>query len=183
MATEAIRQRIVEGDLAAGDKLPPERVLVDELGVSRTVLREALSSLEALGLIEVRGRRGRFVTSGGSSERSSSIVSAWLHQHAPKILEVDEIRSVLEAHAVRAMSEWDAIDAARRAGAQLARQREAIAAGDAIAAADADAAFHRCHPGVSLRDVSRCQARGHVLTRRCERPSTRAAARSRGRAA
>jgi len=74
-------------------------VLVEELGVSRTVVREALSSLEALGLIETRGTRGRFVTSGGSSERSRSIVSAWLHQHAPEILEVDEIRSVLEAQA------------------------------------------------------------------------------------
>lgn len=142
-ATETIRSRILQAQYAAGDRLPPERVLVEELGVSRTVLREALSSLEALGLIETRGTRGRFVASGGSSERSRSIVSAWLHQHAPEMLEVDEIRSVLEAQAILSMSEWDAIDAARAAAAIVREQEEALERGDPVAAADADAAFHR----------------------------------------
>jgi DNA-binding FadR family transcriptional regulator len=142
-ATEAIRSQILLEQLVAGERLPPERILVTELGVSRTVLREALSSLEALGLLETRGTRGRFVASGGSSERSRSIVSAWLHQHAPEILEVDEIRSVLEAQAIRSMSEWDAIDAARSATDVLRRQEEAFERGDSVGAADADAAFHR----------------------------------------
>jgi GntR family transcriptional repressor for pyruvate dehydrogenase complex len=142
-ATEAIRSQILLEKFAAGERLPPERVLVNELGVSRTVLREALSSLEALGLIETRGTRGRFVASGGSSERSRSIVFAWLHQHAREILEVDEIRSVLEAQAIRSMSEWDAIDAARSATDVLRRQEEALERGDSVAAADGDAAFHR----------------------------------------
>jgi GntR family transcriptional repressor for pyruvate dehydrogenase complex len=143
VATEAISSRILHGDLAAGDRLPPERVLVEQLGVSRTVLREALSSLEALGLLEARGTRGRFVATGGSSERSRTIVSAWLYQHAPEILEVDEIRSVLEAHAIRSMSEWDAIDASRTAAAIVRKQSDALEAGEPIVAADLDAAFHR----------------------------------------
>jgi GntR family transcriptional regulator, transcriptional repressor for pyruvate dehydrogenase complex len=142
-ATEAIRSQIVLEKLAAGERLPPERVLVQELGVSRTVLREALSSLEALGLIETRGTRGRFVAHGGSSERSRSIVSAWLHQHAREILEVDEIRSVLEAQAISSMSQWDAIDAAGKAAAIVRAQRAALEEGNAEAAADGDAAFHR----------------------------------------
>jgi GntR family transcriptional repressor for pyruvate dehydrogenase complex len=142
-ATGAVRSRILQGELAAGDRLPPERVLVTELAVSRTVLREALSRLEALGLVESRGTRGRFVTTGGSPERSRTIVSAWLHQHAREILEVDEIRSVLEAQAIQAMSEWEAIDAARAAAEVLRRQREALERGEPIAAAEGDAAFHR----------------------------------------
>lgn len=142
-ATEAIRSQILLEHLAAGERLPPERVLVQELGVSRTVLREALSSLEALGLLETRGTRGRFVASGGSSERSRSIVSAWLHQHAREILEVDEIRSVLEAQAIRSMSEWDAIDAARSSAVLLRRQEEALERGESATAADGDSAFHR----------------------------------------
>jgi GntR family transcriptional repressor for pyruvate dehydrogenase complex len=142
-ATEAIRSQIVLEKLPAGERLPPERVLVQELGVSRTVLREALSSLEALGLIETRGTRGRFVAQGGSSERSRSIVSAWLHQHAREILEVDEIRSVLEAQAISSMSQWDAIDAARAAAAIVRAQRAALEEGNGAAAADGDAAFHR----------------------------------------
>lgn len=142
-ATDAISSQILRGDLEAGDRLPPERVLVEQLGVSRTVLREALSSLEALGLLETRGTRGRFVATGGSAERSRTIVSAWLHQHAREILEVDEIRSVLEAHAIRSMSEWDAIDASRAAAAVIRKQAEALEGAEPIVAADLDAAFHR----------------------------------------
>ena len=142
-ATEAISSQILHAELVAGDRLPTERVLVERLGVSRTVLREALSSLEALGLLETRGTRGRFVASGGSSERSRALVGAWLHQHAREILEVDEIRSVLEAHAIRSMSEWDAIDAARAAGALVREQSEAVERSDPVAAADSDEAFHR----------------------------------------
>jgi GntR family transcriptional repressor for pyruvate dehydrogenase complex len=135
-ATEALRSRILLEELRAGERLPPERVLVTEL-------REALSSLEALGLIETRGTRGRFVASRGSSERSRSIVSAWLHQHAHVILEVDEIRSVLEAQAIRSMSEWDAIDAARAADEVVREQDDALERGEPVMAADGDAAFHR----------------------------------------
>lgn len=142
-ATEAISARILRGQLAAGDRLPTERELTEELGVSRTVLREALSSLEALGLLETRGTRGRWVAAGGSSERSRTLVGAWLHQHARQILEVDEIRSVLEAQAIRTMSTWDAIDAAREARAVLAAQAEALERADPVAAAEGDAAFHR----------------------------------------
>jgi DNA-binding FadR family transcriptional regulator len=140
---EAISSRILHGDLAAGDRLPTERALVEQLGVSRTVLRESLSSLEALGLIETRGTRGRFVAVGGSSDRSRTLVGAWLRQHAREILEVDEIRSVLEAHAIRSMSAWDAIEAAAAAGAVLRGQAEALERLDPVAAADGDAAFHR----------------------------------------
>jgi GntR family transcriptional repressor for pyruvate dehydrogenase complex len=142
-ATEEISSQILHGELVPGDRLPTERVLVEELGVSRTVLREALSSLEALGLLETRGTRGRFVAAGGSSERSRTLVGAWLHQHAREILEVDEIRSVLEAHAIRSMSEWDAIDAARAAGGVVREQSEALERGEPVAAAEGDAAFHR----------------------------------------
>ncbi|MFN8224130.1 MAG: GntR family transcriptional regulator [Gaiellales bacterium] len=142
-AIESIRQRIEDGGLEGGDRLPPERVLVSEIGVSRTVLREALSSLEALGLIEARGTRGRFVTARGSSDRSRTIVSNWLENHAREILEIDEIRSVLEPHAIRAMSEWDAVDTARRAGRVLQAQREAVARQDALEASRLDAEFHR----------------------------------------
>jgi GntR family transcriptional repressor for pyruvate dehydrogenase complex len=142
VATETISSQILHGRLGAGDKLPTERELVEQLGVSRTVLREALSSLEALGLLETRGTRGRWVATGGSSERSRTLVGAWLHQHAREILEVDEIRSVLEAHAIRGMSTWDAIEAAAEAASALLAQTEALERGDAVAAADGDAAFH-----------------------------------------
>ena len=44
---------ISSGDYGAGDRLPPERVLVEQLGVSRTVVREALNLLETRGIIRL----------------------------------------------------------------------------------------------------------------------------------
>ena len=58
---EQIQNLIKEGRLKKGDKLPPERVLAEQLGVSRPPLREALAALEILGVIESRGGRGNFI--------------------------------------------------------------------------------------------------------------------------
>ena len=58
---EQIQDLIKTGRLKPGDKLPPERILVDKLGVSRPPLREAMSALEILGIIESRGGKGNFI--------------------------------------------------------------------------------------------------------------------------
>ena len=140
-AIRVIRARITSGEIAADGRMPPERVLAEELGVSRTVVREALSSLEALGLIETRGTRGRFVRDS-SSGPDGGIISEWLQQHSREIFELDEIRSVLESHAIRSMSEWDAINAAHSASPIVRQQGAAIEKGDALEAARMDRAFH-----------------------------------------
>jgi GntR family transcriptional repressor for pyruvate dehydrogenase complex len=142
VAIHAIRTRIASHELESGGRMPPERILVSELGVSRTVVREALSSLEALGLIETRGKRGRFVSSHESARGDGGVVAEWLRQHSREIFELDEIRSVLEAHAIRTMSAWDAINAAHIAGSILREQDEAIERGDPVEAARLDRAFH-----------------------------------------
>jgi DNA-binding FadR family transcriptional regulator len=61
---EQIRTAIVTGQLGAGDRLPPERELAEQFGVSRVTVRDALRALEAMGLIDVRvgARGGAFVT-------------------------------------------------------------------------------------------------------------------------
>lgn len=58
-----IKQAIADGSLSSGDKLPPEPRLVDEFGVSRTVVREAVASLRAAGFLESRHGVGVFVRS------------------------------------------------------------------------------------------------------------------------
>ena len=61
---DQIRQAIVTGKLDQGERLPPERELAEQFGVSRVTVRDALRALEAMGLIEVRvgARGGAFVT-------------------------------------------------------------------------------------------------------------------------
>ena len=61
---EQIRQAIVTGQLGQGERLPPERELAEQFGVSRVTVRDGLRALEAMGLIDVRvgARGGAFVT-------------------------------------------------------------------------------------------------------------------------
>lgn len=59
---EQIGEMIKEGYLKKGDKLPPERELVEQLGVSRTSIREALRVLEILGIVESRQGEGNFIS-------------------------------------------------------------------------------------------------------------------------
>jgi len=138
-----LRQRISSGELAVGQRLPPERELIEDLGVSRTVLREALSGLEALGMLESRSTRGRYVATNQSSEQSQALVSAWLFHHREQISEHDEILAVLEARIISQMSEDDAFDAARRARGSIIDQMAAVERGDAQQAAACDFDFHQ----------------------------------------
>src|SRR3954453_8271284 len=61
---DQIRAAILSGRLEQGERLPPERELAEQFGVSRVTVRDALRGLEAMGLIEVRvgARGGAFVT-------------------------------------------------------------------------------------------------------------------------
>ena len=58
----ALQADIATGVYKAGDRLPPERVLVDRFGVSRLTVREAMIGMEILGLVEARRGSGVYVT-------------------------------------------------------------------------------------------------------------------------
>jgi GntR family transcriptional repressor for pyruvate dehydrogenase complex len=141
-ATEEILRLVTSGALRVGDRLPPERVLIGELGVSRTVLREALSSLEALGVIEARSTRGRFVAARGSDGRSRMLVNAWLNQHANEIEETMRVRAVVERQAIMDIAEQELTSLLHDLRRIIGEQRQAIDAGDFLAAAQANQNFH-----------------------------------------
>jgi DNA-binding FadR family transcriptional regulator len=96
-----------------------------------------------LGFIERRSTRGRFVASGGSGPRSRALVSAWLHQHAAEIAEIDDVRSLIESHALGAARPDDVPEILQRLRLILEEQQDAIAEGDVSAAAAADTEFHK----------------------------------------
>lgn len=75
---EQIQQMMRTGELKIGDKLPPERELVTRMGVSRTVIREAVRSLAAKGLVGVRAGDGTVVLSP-SDTILSDMISMMLH--------------------------------------------------------------------------------------------------------
>jgi GntR family transcriptional regulator, transcriptional repressor for pyruvate dehydrogenase complex len=57
---DELRRRIVDGEIAPGDKLPSENTLIAEHGVSRTVVREAITRLQAEGLVHTRRGSGSY---------------------------------------------------------------------------------------------------------------------------
>ena len=87
-----IRDLIAKGTLKAGDKLLPERELTEKFGVSRASIREAMSALEILGLVESRGSQGNFIKADASID--AALLKELLKNHSP--LEVFEARCELE---------------------------------------------------------------------------------------
>src|ERR1700755_322455 len=72
---ERIREQGLDGRLKRGDKLPPERLLAEQLGVSRLAIREALRSLENAGLVVLeRGPKGGAFIQGGSDGKMTELM-------------------------------------------------------------------------------------------------------------
>ncbi|GHV86455.1 GntR family transcriptional regulator [Spirochaetia bacterium] len=94
---EMIVQRIQSGILKVGQKLPPERVLSEEMGVSRTSLREALRSLESMGYINSVTGGGNYVNSV-SIENVLSPLSAMMAQDHKLAADIIDVRLHLEVH-------------------------------------------------------------------------------------
>jgi GntR family transcriptional repressor for pyruvate dehydrogenase complex len=139
--TEALRERVVSGQLRVGDLLPSEASIARENGVSRTVVREAISRLKAQGLVRSEQGRGLFVASRHPS-LGFSIPRIDPDRLAP-LVAVLELRAGIEAEAA-------ALAATRRSEDDLARiaaaaeDYRAAALREAVTeAAEADMAFHR----------------------------------------
>jgi GntR family transcriptional repressor for pyruvate dehydrogenase complex len=92
---QQIKSIILEGALSAGDRLPPERQLVEKFGASRISVREAIKNLEALGLIVVKPGSGTFVAEINSKPLSESL-SAILRIKKTSIIELTEARIIIE---------------------------------------------------------------------------------------
>lgn len=96
---EQIRLLVAEGHVKAGDRLPSERDLAERLQVSRASVREALSALEMMGLLEIRSGEGTYI----KQVNIESVVAplAWvLSMERDTVLELLEVRKILETQAV-----------------------------------------------------------------------------------
>src|SRR5215213_8947126 len=94
---EMMLDTILSNRLNVGDRLPSERELGEQFGVSRTVVREAVRALVAKGVIEVRSGSGlRVAAVDADSVRES--MSLFLRGGAIDFDKVNEVRSLLEVH-------------------------------------------------------------------------------------
>ena len=110
MLIEAVTERIQSGQYKRGDQLPTEKDMIEEFGVSRTVVREAIANLKASGLVSTHQGKGAFVLDEGV--RSFRISEDKLAL-AEEVLEALEVRIAIESEAA-------ALAARRRTPEQLA---------------------------------------------------------------
>jgi GntR family transcriptional repressor for pyruvate dehydrogenase complex len=99
---DALREYIERNELAPGTKLPPERVFLEQLGVSRSSLREAIRVLATIGLIDVRHGDGMYVAAPPEAWREGAIFDA-SEEHALRNLV--ETRLGIELAAVTAATQ------------------------------------------------------------------------------
>lgn len=137
-----LEQRILEGALKPGDRLPAERDFSLELGVSRPCLREAIQKLASKGLLYSRQGGGTYV----ADQLKNAVADPWaqmLQSHPALNDDLLEFRTLLESQC----AEWAAL---RATPADLLRLDEclksanrAVATLSAEAVTEADSAFHQ----------------------------------------
>ena len=138
---DSVRDMIERRGLKAGERLPPERELTRILATSRTSVREALRTLDGLGVIEIRPGRGAYVRAGAARLRT-----AWweeyLADNRDRVLDLLEVRELLDARAA-------ALAARRASGDEIAAlrnlleaQAQAVEANEVSALVATDVQFH-----------------------------------------
>jgi GntR family transcriptional regulator, transcriptional repressor for pyruvate dehydrogenase complex len=95
-AISRIRHMILTGELAPGDRLPPEAALAANLGLSRTSLREAVRALTVLGVIDTRQGDASYITSLGPELLLGALGLAVDLQREDAMPDLVEVRRILE---------------------------------------------------------------------------------------
>jgi GntR family transcriptional regulator, transcriptional repressor for pyruvate dehydrogenase complex len=137
--------------LESGSRLPSERELSEQFGVSRTVVREAVRSLAAKGVLEVRSGSGVHVTPVAASSVSEQMALFLRGRGAIDYAKINEVRMTLEIRTAQ-------IAAERATDEDIAELREhcermAALEADVEAASEEDVEFHRAIARATHNDL------------------------------
>lgn len=136
-----LQNMIRTGELPKSEKLPSQRVLSERLGVSRPSLREALMTLETLGLVQTFPGRGTFVSDPDARPAPDS--SHWRYSDHHVMRDVFEVRLLLEGRLARHAAETSTMDDIAALTAATDSMEAAWDREDLVANVEADLAFHR----------------------------------------
>ncbi|MGA7341626.1 MAG: FadR/GntR family transcriptional regulator [Terracidiphilus sp.] len=136
---EQLLSYVVSGSWKAGDRIPPERELCQQLGIARTSLRESLKAMELVGMLDSRVGDGTFVCPR-SEFLSRPLLWAFTGTDHEELQEIMEARTIIEENlaglaAIRASAEQ-----IEEIGRAVQLMRDSIARGDSTL--EADMAFH-----------------------------------------
>ncbi len=142
LAVDELRARIIRGDWKPGDRLPSERQLSDQLGMSRSSLREAIRGLEAMGFVDVRHGQGVFVRERDADDGGDASFANWSAEHRYSIGELVAFRLLVEPELAALAAENADGPFIADLEAIMAAMEEAAARGDLAVLVQLDTAFH-----------------------------------------
>lgn len=105
LVVERLARVIKDRKLSAGERLPGEHELVEQLKVSRPVLREALARLQNMGLVDIQRGRGTFVGSATSLANCVRLLRSAVTITPQELRSYAELRSAIEVQAARQAAE------------------------------------------------------------------------------
>ncbi|MEW2000899.1 FadR/GntR family transcriptional regulator [Streptomyces coelicoflavus] len=144
----ALRQQITSGEWPIGSRIPTEPELVEQLGVARNTVREAVRALAHNGLLDIRQGSGTYVV---ATSELAGVMQRRFAGAAPQ--HIAELRSTLESAAARLAAERRTDKDLKQIDGLLLRREEAWESGEAEAFVTADATFHLAVVAASHNDV------------------------------
>ncbi|MGW2848785.1 FadR/GntR family transcriptional regulator [Streptomyces sp. NPDC001108] len=143
-----LRNQITSGEWPVGSRIPTEPELVEQLGVARNTVREAVRALAHNGLLDIRQGSGTYVV---ATSELAGVMHRRFATADPR--HIAELRSTLESSAARLAAARRTERDLKQLDALMARREEAWAAGDAEAFVEADATLHHAVVAASHNDV------------------------------
>ncbi|WP_030841306.1 FadR/GntR family transcriptional regulator [Streptomyces hygroscopicus] len=143
-----LRAQITSGEWPVGSRIPTEPELVEQLGVARNTVREAVRALAHNGLLDIRQGSGTYVLA--TSELAGVMHRRFAGADPGHVI---ELRIALETTAAQLAAERRTEQDLRQLDAQLARRERAWVAGDPGAFVEADTTFHMAIVAASHNDV------------------------------
>lgn len=138
---EQIKQLITGGKLKPGDKLLAERELADRFQVSRASVREAIRTLEMLGVIDIRPGEGTYIR-GTESDDIIRPLAMFLAVERNSLLDMFEMRRIFETATASLAAERATMEELDQIEAMLENMRERLNVQDPEKGEEFDAAFH-----------------------------------------
>lgn len=124
-----------------GEKLPTEKEMMDTLGVSRAVLRDALSVYETSGVIVSRQGSGRYAQMPNIGSQIINIWSIFIRSNPSLLLELLEIRSILETYSLPKVINKITIEQLQALNVQVNEMKRKVTIGQTFEKNDRE--FHR----------------------------------------
>jgi len=138
-AFEELVTSLLQGPWKAGDRIPPERELCQQLGIGRASLREALKALELIGMLECRVGDGTFVLPR-SQFLSRPLLWAITGTDGAELRDIVEARRLMEAEIAALAAERATVHELNEIGTAVADFRAGIS--EPVRALEADLRFH-----------------------------------------